>query len=147
MTHSHECHVSSKYSTKIKPHHHVRTYFPMVCLESQRMHHCHMCSPLHSLHRLYRPHLLLSANLCVHHIAYVCSRTLLFGEPPPPPSTHKGSVSLYAYNHADQNKKVSNKMYLGLYTRVSTHLIMTCSKGKKAETTNQTRVCVRTETI
>jgi len=44
-----------------------------------------------------------------------------------------------------QTKKDSNKMYLGLYTRVSTHLIMACSKGKEAETTNQTRAC--TETI
>jgi len=111
------------------------------------MHHHCMCAPPHSLHRLYRPVLLLSANMCVYHIAYVYTRTPLFGEPPPHPCTHKGSVSLHAYNHTDQNQKKSNKMYLGLYTRVSTHLIMARFKGKEAGTTNQTRACGRTETI
>ena len=136
MAHSYECHVSFKYSIKIKLHHHVCKYFLMVCLESQRMHHQCMCAPLHSLHRLYLPVLLLSANLCVYHIAYVYTCTPLFGEPPTTPSTHKGSISLYAYNHTNQNKKKSNKMYLGLYTHVSTHPIMACFKGNKAETTN-----------
>jgi len=35
-------------------------------------------------------------------------------------------------------------VYLGLYTRVSTHLIMACSKGTETETTNPTHARVRT---
>ena len=40
--------------------------------------------------------------------------------------------------------KCARLVSLGLYTRVSTHLIIACSKGTEAETTNQTRACVRT---
>jgi len=69
------------------------------------MHHCYMCLSPNSFHRLYLPVLLLSANTCVYQIAYVYTRTPLLGEPPPLPSTHIGSVSLYAHNHTDQNKK------------------------------------------
>jgi len=38
---------------------------------SQRLHHCHTCTPPHSLHRLYLRNLLLSANLSVHPILYI----------------------------------------------------------------------------
>jgi len=73
---------------------------------------------------------------------YICkfTHTLVRGAPPPPASTHKGSINLYA----DQAKKNSKRVYLVLDTRVSTHLIMACSKGTEAETTSQTRACVHT---
>ena len=83
MTHSYECYVSSKYGMKIKSHHHVRTYFPMVCLESQRLHHRRTCAPPHSLHQLYLSVLLLSTNLCVYHIAYIYVRTHSHEDPQP----------------------------------------------------------------
>ena len=144
MTHSHECHASSKYSIKIISHHHVHKYFRMVCLERQRMlHHC-MCAPPHSLHRLHLPILLLSANVCVYHIAYVYTHTPLLGDPPTSPEVHTKGVSVCMFTIIPTKKKVSNKIYQGLYTRVSTHVIMACFKGKDAETTNQTHACVRT---
>jgi len=55
----------------------------------------------------------------------------------PPPSTHKGSINTPI-------KKDSKKVNLVFYTRVSTHVIMACSKGTQAETTSQTRACVPT---
>ena len=155
MTHSHVCHAPSKYSIKIKSHHHVRTYIPILCLESQRNHththihtHTHRCmwAPPHSLHRLYPLVLLLPANLCVYHIAYVHSPTPVFGEPPPPQAHAKG-VLVCMPTTIQTKTKNSNKMYLGLYTRVSTHLIMACSKGTETEISNQTHACIRTKTI
>jgi len=124
MTHSYECYVSSKYSIKIKSHHHVRKYFPMVYLERQRMHHHYMCAPPHSLHRLYRPVLLLSADLCMYHIAYAYSRTPLFGEHPPPQAHTKEALVCMSTTIQTKTKKNSNKTCLGLYTRVSTHRIV-----------------------
>jgi hypothetical protein len=59
----------SWYGIKIKSHNYLRECFPMVCLESSRLHHYHMCTPPHTLHRLYLPVLLLSANVYVYHIA------------------------------------------------------------------------------
>ena len=38
----------SKYGIKIKSHHHLRECFAIVCSESQRLHHCHMCAMTHS---------------------------------------------------------------------------------------------------
>jgi len=38
----------SRYGIKIKSHHHLREFFAMVCSESQRLHHCHMCVMTHS---------------------------------------------------------------------------------------------------
>ena len=38
----------SRYGIKIKSHHHLRECFAMVCSESQRLHHCHMCAMTHS---------------------------------------------------------------------------------------------------
>ena len=40
--------------------------------------------------------------------------------------------------------KYSRFVYLGVYTRFPTHLIVVCSQGQKEETTNQTHACVCT---
>ena len=45
--------------------------------------------PPHFLHRLYLSLLLLSANLCMYHIVYICTRTHSRDETP---NTHKMSV-------------------------------------------------------
>ena len=84
----------SKYNIKIKLHHHVREYFPMVCSESQRLHHHrHTCAPPHSLHRLYLLVLLMPANVCACKITYMHARTNTDpGDNTPPPSTHKGGA-------------------------------------------------------
>ena len=47
------------------------------------------------LHRLYMPVLLLSAHVCVHHIAYIYLHTHTRMMTP---NTHKMSVNVYAYN-------------------------------------------------
>jgi len=65
----------SKYGINIRPHHHVRECFHMVCSESQRQHHRHTCAPQHSFHRLYFPVFLLPANVCVCEIICMHTRT------------------------------------------------------------------------
>jgi len=150
ITRSHECHVSSKYSIKNKSHHHVRKYFPILCLENRRMHHHCMRAPPHSLHWLYLPVLLLlllSANLCVYHIAYAHTRTPLFGEPPHHPKHTQREFQFVCLQPYRPKQKNSHKNYLGLYARVSRHLIMACSKGtekgKEAEDNQpNARICV-----
>ena len=106
------CENISKYGIKIKLHHHVHEYFPMVCLESQRLHHCYMCTPPHSLHRLYPPIFHLPTNLCVFHIVciYIYSPTLA-RRPPPSPQTHtKGVLFVYSRTHRlKKTRKDSNK--------------------------------------
>ena len=77
----------SKDGINIKSHNHLRQHndlrecFPMVWSESQRLHHYHMCTPPHTLHRLDLPVLLLSANVCVYHKAYICTRTHSHDDP------------------------------------------------------------------
>ena len=67
---------------------------------------------------------------------------------PPPSQAHtKGVLVCMLTTIQTKTNKDSSKMYLSLYTRVSTHLIMACSKGKGTETANQTHACIRTETI
>jgi hypothetical protein len=71
----------SKDGINITSHNHLRECFPMVWSESQRLHHYHMCTPPHTLHRLDLPVLLLSANVCVYHKAYICTRTHSHDDP------------------------------------------------------------------
>ena len=65
----------SKYGIKIKSHNDLRECFPMVWSESQRLHHYHMGTPPHSLHRLDLPVLLLSTNVCVSYGIYMYMHT------------------------------------------------------------------------
>ena len=111
-----------------KSHHHVRKYFLMVCSESPRMHHRHMCALPHSLHRQ-------TESVCERetHVCVCVRRTLCTGSICPffscPPicvcsilhifmyahtrmktlNTHKGTVSLYAYKHTDQKKRTQTQ--------------------------------------
>jgi hypothetical protein len=71
----------SKDGINITSHNHLRECLPMVWSDSQRLHHYHMCTPPHTLHRLDLPVLLLSANVCVYHKAYICTRTHSHDDP------------------------------------------------------------------
>ena len=62
-----------------------------VLKKPKTLHHCYMCTPPNTFHRLYLPFFLLSANVCVYHIAYTYSRPHSPGNPHPPQNTHKGS--------------------------------------------------------
>ena len=58
------------------------------------------------LHWLYPPIILLSANLCVYHIAYIYTPTHSRGDPPLLPKTREESISLYSDKHTDQTKRL-----------------------------------------
>ena len=140
MTHSHECHVSSKYSIKIKAHHHVRKHFPMVCLEGQRMHHHCMCASPHSLHRLYLPVLVLSANLCACHIAYVYSRTPLFGEPPPQAHTKVVLICMQT-----KQKRLKQNVAMSLHTCLDTCNNSTLQGQRSRDKQANARMCAHVD--
>ena len=92
----------SRYKIKIKPHHHVHECFPMVRSESQKLLHRHMCALPPSLHRLYLPVRLLSANVYVCEITYMHTRTnTRLGDNPRSPNTHKG----YVFNIFEQTQR------------------------------------------
>jgi len=79
-----------------------------------------MCTPPHSLHRLYRPVLFLSANLCVYHIAYVYSRTPLFGEPPPPQAHTKEMFVCMLTTIQTNTKRLKQNLPRSLHTCLDT---------------------------
>jgi len=85
-------------SIEVKWCHHQCECFSIVCSKSQRMYHPHV-SPLHSLHRLYIPVFLLSANLNGCHIAYIFIYTYTLACPPPPKDTQNARACLYGYKH------------------------------------------------
>ena len=148
MTHSHECHVSSKYSIKFNSHHHVRKILPHGVLGKSK----NASSLYVRATALYAPPLSVRSSsvrqfVCVSYCICIYPHTLVRWAPPPPQTHTKGVLVCMPTTIQTKTKKDSNKMYLGLCTCVSTHLIMACSKGNEAETTNQTRACARTETI
>ena len=131
MTHSYECHVSSKYSIKIKSHYHVRKYFPMVRLESQKMHHNEGCIIIVcARHRILCtgsicpffsfPPICVSMILHMYFHVHPCSMS-----PPPPPAQTKGVLlCIYAYNHTYQKNKLKQNVPRSLHTCLDT-----CNNG------------------
>jgi len=77
---------------------------PMVCSKSQRLHHLHMFTPPHSLHRLYLPVLLLSTNVCVYHIVYLYTHPHLLRNPPTK-KTHTAGVLVCRLTNTQTTKK------------------------------------------
>ena len=102
----------SKYVIKIKPHHHVHECFPLACSESQRLYHCHMCTPpslfVPALSARFSPvRQFVCVSYCVY--TYIHAHTRL--ATPPPKKTHtKGVLFVYSRTHRlKKTRKDSNK--------------------------------------